>query len=100
VVDGARDIDLPGEFGSTIIHVLRGDGDLLARPDLVLEFGDRIGLLANRKDFPAMRKLFGDSSRARRVQLHLDRVGMASLPDRRYPDSASFIGKLRWAAGL
>ncbi len=39
----------------------RGDSDLLARPDLVLEFGDRLGLLANRKDFPAMRKLFGDS---------------------------------------
>jgi len=55
------DIDLPGEFGSTVIHVRRGDGDLMARPDLVLEFGDRIGLLANRKDFAAMRKLFGDS---------------------------------------
>jgi putative transport protein len=27
----------------------------------VLEFGDRLGLLANREDFPAMRKLFGDS---------------------------------------
>jgi putative transport protein len=55
------DIDLPGEHGSTVIHVRRGDSDLLARPDLVLEFGDRLGLLANRKDFLAMRKLFGDS---------------------------------------
>jgi putative transport protein len=55
------DIDLPGEFGSSVIHVRRGDGDLLPRPDLVLEFGDRIGLLANRKDFGVMRKLFGDS---------------------------------------
>jgi putative transport protein len=53
------DIDLPG--ASTILHVRRGDSDLLARPDLVLEFGDRIGLLANRKDFQGMRTLFGDS---------------------------------------
>jgi putative transport protein len=55
------DIKLPGDFGSTILHVRRGDSDLLARPDLVLEFGDRVGLYANRKDFAAMRKLFGDS---------------------------------------
>ena len=55
------DITLPGEFGSTVLHVRRGDSDLLARPDLVLEFGDRVGVYANRKDFPAMRKLFGDS---------------------------------------
>ena len=33
----------------------------MPRPDLVLEFGDRVGLLANRGDFPAMRKFFGDS---------------------------------------
>jgi putative transport protein len=55
------DIELPGSTGSTVIHVRRGDSDLLARPDLVLEFGDRIGVLSNRKDFPALRKLFGDS---------------------------------------
>ena len=42
-------------------HVLRGDGDLLARPDLVLEYGDRVGILANRADFPAIRRFFGDS---------------------------------------
>lgn len=27
----------------------------------MLEFGDRIGLLANRKDLPGLRRLFGDS---------------------------------------
>jgi putative transport protein len=54
-------IALPGAPGSTVLHVRRGDSDLLARPDLILEFGDRIGVLANRKDFPALRKLFGDS---------------------------------------
>ena len=39
----------------------RGDTDLLARPDLILEFGDRIGLIGNRADFPALRRFFGDS---------------------------------------
>ena len=34
---------------------------MLARPDLVLEFGDRVGLLTNRANFPAVRKFFGDS---------------------------------------
>ena len=55
------DLELPGEKASVVIHVRRGDADLQSRPDLVLEFGDRIGLLANRADFPALRAFFGDS---------------------------------------
>jgi putative transport protein len=55
------DLALPGEKASIVVHVRRGDADLLARPDLVLEFGDRIGILANRADFQAMRRFFGDS---------------------------------------
>jgi len=55
------ELALPGEKGSAVIQVRRGDTDLVPRPDLVLEFGDRVGLLANRADFPALRKFFGDS---------------------------------------
>jgi len=55
------DLALPGDKASAVIQVRRGDADLLPRPDLVLEFGDRVGLLANRADFPALRKFFGDS---------------------------------------
>ena len=44
-----------------VMHVRRGDADLLGQPDLVLEFGDRVGLLTNRANFPAMRRFFGDS---------------------------------------
>ena len=47
-----------------VIHVRRGDADLLGNPDLILEFGDRVGLLTNRESFPAMRKFFGDSIKA------------------------------------
>jgi putative transport protein len=55
------DLELPGEKAAVVVHVRRGDGELQARPDLVLEFGDRIGILAHRADFPIMRKFFGDS---------------------------------------
>jgi putative transport protein len=55
------DLELPGVKASVIAQVRRGDTEIQPRPDLVLEFGDRIGLLVNRADFPAMRKFFGDS---------------------------------------
>jgi putative transport protein len=55
------DLELPGEKASALIQVRRGDSDLLPRPDLVLEFGDRVGVLAHRGDFATMRKYFGDS---------------------------------------
>jgi putative transport protein len=52
---------LPGTTASVIVQVRRGDTDLLPAPDLVLEFGDRVGLFAGRDDFPALRAYFGDS---------------------------------------
>jgi putative transport protein len=55
------DLKLPGDKASVLVQVRRGDTDILPRPDLVLEFGDRIGVLAHRDDFAAMRKYFGDS---------------------------------------
>jgi putative transport protein len=55
------DLDLPGEKAAVVLHLRRGDADLQARPDLVLEFGDRVGLLAHRGDFAALRRFFGDS---------------------------------------
>ncbi len=55
------DLDLPGEKASVLVQVRRGDTDILPRPDLVLEFGDRVGVLAHRGDFTVMRKYFGDS---------------------------------------
>jgi putative transport protein len=45
----------------TILHLCRGDTEIVARPDLVLESGDRVGLLAHRSSFPELRKFFGDS---------------------------------------
>jgi putative transport protein len=58
------ELALPGDKASVVIQVRRGDADLLPVPDLVLESGDRVGLLAHRSDFPAMRRFFGDSIKA------------------------------------
>jgi len=54
-------LSLPGDTQTIVAHVTRGDGDLQAGPDVVLEYGDRLGILANRADFPALRRFFGDS---------------------------------------
>ena len=55
------DLAPPEGLQFLIVHVRRGDADLLPRPDLILEFGDRVGLLTDRQSFPAVRKFFGDS---------------------------------------
>ena len=43
------------------MHVRRGDADLLPRPDLILEYGDRVGVMVKREDRDAVRAYFGDS---------------------------------------
>jgi putative transport protein len=58
------ELALPCERGAVMAQVRRGDSDLLASPDLVLERGDRVGLLAHGGDFDALRSFFGDSIRA------------------------------------
>ena len=56
-----RDLAPPDDARHSVIQVRRGDADLLAQADLVLEFGDRVGVLAERSSFPAVRTFFGDS---------------------------------------
>jgi putative transport protein len=58
------DLALPRDCHATVLHVRRGDTDLLTHPDFVLEHGDRVGLLAPRADFPSLRAYFGDSIKA------------------------------------
>lgn len=55
------ELALPGGQPAVVAHVRRGDVEITLQPDLVLEFGDRIGILAHRDDFPALRAFFGDS---------------------------------------
>ena len=54
-------LTLAGGFPYQYVHVRRGDVDLLADDDLVLEYGDRVGVFCRRADFDAVRRFFGDS---------------------------------------
>jgi putative transport protein len=57
------DLDIAGGK-AMVVQVRRGDVDLLPQPDLVLEYGDRVGMFANRAEFGGLRKYFGDSIKA------------------------------------
>ncbi|MBC8751188.1 putative transport protein [Paraburkholderia sp. WC7.3g] len=51
----------PDGVNCAVAHVRRGDADLLSSPDLILEAGDRVGLLVNRAHQASVRAFFGDS---------------------------------------
>ena len=54
---------IPGGTEHAVVHLRRGDAELLPRPDLILEPGDRVGLLCPREQHGAVRAYFGDSIR-------------------------------------
>ncbi|WP_420640539.1 aspartate:alanine exchanger family transporter [Candidatus Leptofilum sp.] len=54
-------LNLREKHGAIVSHVRRGDVELLARGDTVLEWGDRIRVLAPREEIPELVTLFGDS---------------------------------------
>jgi putative transport protein len=54
-------LNLRETHGAIVSHVRRGDVELLARGDTVLEWGDRIRVLAPREEIPHLVELFGDS---------------------------------------
>lgn len=55
------DLDLPGRFGAIVTRVRRGDIELLAFGDLVLELGDRVRFVAPRGQVRPLSDYFGDS---------------------------------------
>jgi len=58
------ELELATRFGATVTRVRRGDVDLLADEDTVLELGDRVQVVAPRARMQALSRLFGDSYRA------------------------------------
>lgn len=54
-------IRFPDGINCAIAHVRRGDADLLSSPDLILEAGDRVGVIVNRAHQATIRTFFGDS---------------------------------------
>jgi putative transport protein len=57
-------LPMPAGFPSHLLHIRRYDMDLVPAPDLMLEFGDRVGVLtpADRKE--EIRRHFGDTVKA------------------------------------
>jgi putative transport protein len=57
-------LPMPSGFPSLVLHVRRYDADLVPTPDLMLEFGDRIGVLTRPDRKEEIRKFFGDTVKA------------------------------------
>ena len=95
------DLDLPGEKASVLVQVRRGDTEILPRPDLVLEFGDRVGVLAHRGDFTALRKYFGDSIKGTAEFSYISiGIGKLSVGLAGVLIMALILGKLRRTGGM
>jgi uncharacterized transporter YbjL len=91
------ELGLPGENAAVIAHVRRGDTDLLARSDLVLEFGDRVGLVANPSDFAGVAQVFRQFDQGdRRVQLYLHRYRDGARFPARCGQHSSAGDRLDW----
>jgi putative transport protein len=58
------ELRFPDGVVAKIAEVRRGDAVLMPAPDLVLEYGDRVGAIAPREAIPALRRFFGDSMKA------------------------------------
>jgi len=54
-------LPMPSGFAVHVLHVRRYDVDIVPRPDLTLEFGERIGVLVPPERKEDVRKHFGDS---------------------------------------
>lgn len=113
------ELTLPGEKQAIVVQVRRGDADVQPHPDLILESGDRIGLLAHRSDFAAMRKFFGDSIKTTAdfsyigigigmalgfligaIQIPLPAIGKISVGLSGVLMMALILGKLRRTSGM
>ncbi len=68
-----NELNLPQQYGAIVSRIRRGDIDLLAHGDTVIELGDRVRVVAKRTDMPRLAALFGDSYKA------LSEVDLVSL---------------------
>jgi putative transport protein len=57
-------LPLPAGYPTHLLHVRRYDADLVPAPDLMLEFGDRVGVLAPPDRKEDIRRHFGDTIKA------------------------------------
>lgn len=57
-------LPMPAGFPAHLLHVRRYDADLVPSPDLMLEFGDRVGVLTPPERKEEIRRHFGDTVKA------------------------------------
>lgn len=57
------DVDLEDKYRATIARVRRGDVDMVGNPELVLELGDRVRIVAPQAQITEVSTFLGDSSR-------------------------------------
>lgn len=71
-------LNLSERFSALITRVTRGDIELLAHSDTVLELGDRVRVVTRRRDIPGIARLLGDSyDQLSRIDLLSFGLGMA-----------------------
>ncbi len=54
-------LNLGEKFSAIVTRIRRGDVDLIANGETVIELGDQVIFIARRKDVPKIREFFGDS---------------------------------------
>lgn len=57
-------LNVTQQYGALITRIRRGDVELVARGNTILELGDRVRVVAGREAMAAVRAFFGDSYRA------------------------------------
>jgi putative transport protein len=57
-------LPMPTGYPTHILHIRRYDADLVPTPDLMLEFGDRVGVLLPPERKEEIRRYFGDTVKA------------------------------------
>lgn len=96
-------LNLDEKYDAIVTRIRRGDADILAKGNTVLELGDRIRFVARRKDLNALSKYFGDSYReSSRVNLFSFGLGIGmglllGMFEFHFSDTFSF--KLGYAGG-
>jgi len=58
------ELPMPAGYPTHLLHVRRYDADLVPAPDLMLEFGDRVGVLTPPEKKEEIRRHFGDTVKA------------------------------------
>lgn len=71
-------LNIQEKFAALVTRIRRGDMDILANANTVIELGDQVRFVARRRDIPKISKLFGDSYEAlSRIDLLSFGLGMA-----------------------